>query len=382
MTVLAESRNKVLAGLRFIFISRSSQSSSQSGVGRRLPWPDIARGIAIILVVLHHTIQWLLLEQATDPVWSAVTEFLRTMRMPLFFCISGIFAASWISRKSWRELIAHKLLLLFWVYITWCTIRWLYFLIAPRRGTPEPFYFSRLLAAPFWPTNELWFLYALIVFFVFAKLFYRIPMVNFVLAFLASAVALSGLIHFPNGAVEGVCSYYLLFLVGLYGREFILNWVPRMRLLALLLLCTLWFGSYLLVHLLSIQAFPGIGVILRLFGLSTGLLLAHAVGRVRGTSWLSWMGRNTLPVYVCHVLWIVPLVVLVGLVSPGPSAPIAYFYPLVICFVAIAGSLLIWLLTRKLGLNFLYFPPKFVGRLLSNRLRLGRGKDSSLHPEV
>lgn len=85
----------------------------------RVQWVDAARGIAIILVVLHHSIQGALDADIASDNWSVVTEFVRTMRMPLFFACAGIFAGKWIRTKTWGEMLRSKVLLLMWVYLLW-----------------------------------------------------------------------------------------------------------------------------------------------------------------------------------------------------------------------------------------------------------------------
>ena len=65
----------------------------------RLVWPDLAKGVCILLVVLHHatTKHYVeVLPAGLAPVgelWAGLSPALKPTRMPLFFVISGWFAS-------------------------------------------------------------------------------------------------------------------------------------------------------------------------------------------------------------------------------------------------------------------------------------------------
>src|SRR5262245_4164499 len=75
--------------------------------GPRMVWPDVAKGVCILLVVLWHTVNKHYLQvdwRIGGPVpalWGFVGDQLMTLRMPLFFTISGMFAVSAFHRP-WR----------------------------------------------------------------------------------------------------------------------------------------------------------------------------------------------------------------------------------------------------------------------------------------
>ena len=69
-----------------------------------LLWPDVAKGICILLVVLHHIAgkQYGIvvpagLGQAED-AWLWITAALKPIRMPLYFVVSGLVATSSVAR--------------------------------------------------------------------------------------------------------------------------------------------------------------------------------------------------------------------------------------------------------------------------------------------
>ena len=68
-----------------------------SASGPRVGWPDTAKGICIILVVLWHVVTKHAIEVAgAGPVtdaWVMLNAQLLPLRIPLFFLVSGVFAA-------------------------------------------------------------------------------------------------------------------------------------------------------------------------------------------------------------------------------------------------------------------------------------------------
>lgn len=65
----------------------------------RLGWVDAAKAISIVLVVLTHA-QVELAFIGVSAVWSdAAVDVFATMRMPLFFAASGLFATKWMSSR-------------------------------------------------------------------------------------------------------------------------------------------------------------------------------------------------------------------------------------------------------------------------------------------
>jgi uncharacterized membrane protein YcfT len=88
----------------------------------RLEWMDVAKGACIVLVVLHHSAEWYdeTLLKHESAFWSYFSIGLRPLRMPLFFMISGMLAASAI-HKPLRQLWS-KTGGLYGLYCLWTAI--------------------------------------------------------------------------------------------------------------------------------------------------------------------------------------------------------------------------------------------------------------------
>ena len=98
-------------------------SPTDAAAPTRLGWADIAKGASIVLVVLHHatTKQYDLSVPAhlapIADVWTTLTHALKPVRMPLFFLVSGFFAAKAVHRP-WPS-VTRRISTSAYLYVVW-----------------------------------------------------------------------------------------------------------------------------------------------------------------------------------------------------------------------------------------------------------------------
>jgi uncharacterized membrane protein YcfT len=352
----------------------------------RVDWVDGAKGVAILLVALAHAVQWTVLSGLAPELWNKINLIFIVFRMPLFFLASGLFAASIITR-SWPTLWRTRLSLLVWALLLWTVVRFGYFSVLPNPAGFDETNPIDLLLAPVRPSNGLWFLYALALFFIAAKLMknridWRVQIGGAaVLSVLFFARADTG-----NIAWNGIGRYFVFFLLGCYLRERILAFVNRPSRFGALWL-GLGFGAAFLVLagvILTVDArvpfITGTLVLVSLLALGAGLLVARFLVSYRAMAWLTYVGRNTLPIYVVHVLFVSALTSLlllargqVWLDRLGPALP------LLVAGGAVAASLLFWRLVCDLPVLRFGFavPPWFSGREPAKEVAAGGAASAS-----
>ena len=264
----------------------------------RLDWVDAGRGIAICLVVLFHTVNWLAAAGAEVGAWAEVNRILSSLRMPLFFVLSGLFAGKWLV-ASWRDLWTRKLRLFVWVFLLWTAIGLVAFMVGVRvmlgqgsvRGAVLTF-----LTGPVMPKLELWFIWALAIFFVLAKVTARVPpWAQLAVAATASAVALSGWETASPGG-SGAVKYYAFFLAGVHGRAWVLRLGAEPRRLVTGGLFLAWAGVSLALWWWDLRDVPGLYFLNCVLGVGAGVVLS----RVLTVGVLRRIGARTLPVYLTH----------------------------------------------------------------------------------
>jgi len=360
-------------------------SEASVGAQTRVDWVDGAKGIAIMLVALAHAVQFTVLSGLAPEVWNKINLVFIVFRMPLFFLASGLFAAS-IIKRTWPTLWRTRLSLLVWALLLWTLVRYGYFSLLPNPAGFDETNPVNLLLTPLRPSNGLWFLYALALFFVAAKLLrdhvdWRLQVgVAALLSVLFFARADTG-----NIAWNGIGRYFLFFLLGCYLRQWILDFVNRPSRFGALGL-GLGFGIAFLVLagiVLTVDSrvpfITGTLAFVSLLALGAGLLVARFLIVYRALAWLTYVGRNTLPIYVVHVLF-VSAFTSVLLLARGQTwlDRLGILLPVLVAGAAVAASLLLWRAIGDLPLLRYAFtvPPWFSGRAESNERRPTSATDS------
>ncbi|MGO3885238.1 MAG: acyltransferase family protein, partial [Mycetocola sp.] len=274
----------------------------------RIAWVDSGRGLAIVLVTLFHATNWLAGAGLNEDGWSAFNEVVATLRMPLFFTLSGLFAAKWLT-VSWKTLLTKKLALFLWVFALWGAIGTGTLLIGiAARGEPiNPLgALKQYLLSPLEPRLELWFIWALGLFFVLAKVTRRAPYAAQIgTAAVISALALTDWTALTGSPVgesmnvgwTGMAKYYLFFIAGLLLRQPITRAVNRLSPRRGAVILLVWLAMSLLSVGCGARAIPGFAFVTALCGVAAGFTLARALSRV---PLLGFLGSRTLPIYVTH----------------------------------------------------------------------------------
>lgn len=370
------------------------------GVQRpRLAWADAAKGICIALVVLHHVTgkQYLAalpadLEMVAGP-WLWVMAALKPLRMPLFFVLSGFFAATALGR-SWRSVASARVVSLYYLYVVWLTIQAVVFTFETTLPANRTHGVGEYVEDLAYASTGVWYLYALAAYFVVAKALgaARRPRVVLAVAGVVSAlgwvVPLEGVnrgavlqcfVYFAAGAcfpawVSGVAAYRSRFLtpalaVGYVGAVSV----------------ALWQGWPALV--LCVVAVP----------MAIRVVAALAVWP-RVTAGLGYLGQRTLPVYVLHMPVLAAVAHLPSPV-PGPQVPglsagagwvlatgIAVVYPVLVSAVLISVCLVTHAVAPRVGLGWLFARPHWgpvaraVVRGVPDRFPArGQGPGTSVH---
>jgi uncharacterized membrane protein YcfT len=345
--------------------------------GRRT-WIDAGRGIAIVLVTLYHAVNWSHGAGFDVDIWTRVNATLSSLRMPLFFTISGVLGYPWLTRE-WRSLVDRKILLFLWVFVGWEAISSaVFFLVMTMNGNGHRTSVLHLglqfALTPFFPRFELWFIWVLGIFFVLSKATRRVWwQLQLLVAGAASIFAFSQM-SAPNTGYLGIGKYYVFFIAGMYLRAHILSVERRVTLRVAVPVFVTWavFAFVLNTGVLTSTtrpvavagSLPG-GLFLFAYsvvGLATGVTISHYVASWRT---LRHLGANTLPIYVCHT----PLIMLCtyALYSLGipAGAPlwVSVILPPVLSVLAIVACLQVKALSDRVA-PWLFAAPLWLRQLV------------------
>lgn len=334
----------------------------------RVGWPDVAKGICILLVVLWHVVTKVAVGiPGAGPVtdaWVMLNAQLLPLRIPLFFLVSGMFAARAVSAASggsWRRRAGRLALL----YVVWVLIQTVVLALAPEFDTARATDGWKLLAQLTISPTNLWYLLALAVYLVVGRATRGLPTaVVLPVAFVIAAVAGAGVL--PDlGNLWQLVQNLFFFLVGLRLWAVVERFATRSGFGVLLALAAGYAGALAVVSVLGIRLVPGTWPLLCLvavaFGVSLSVLLDRHVEVVARP--LRWIGRRTLPIYVLHMM---PLALIdAGLHAAGwRTTPVLEAVgPVALTAVVIAICLGVHALLVRCGLGVLFDPLRATDRL-------------------
>jgi peptidoglycan/LPS O-acetylase OafA/YrhL len=274
---------------------------------------DVAKGIAILGVVLLHAHAWL----ASIGVESQVLDFVAgrmTIPLPEFFLVSAlVVSSSLVGPLASRSTLWRRVAPLLWLYLLWQPLVFAYRVFGDLLVTREPVDWSgellRFVAFPVRPNGELWYLWALAVLFVVTFATRRAPaaVVMPVAAVLTIAVFGFGRVilgdtlwHQLGPGLQQLLPHALFVLVGARWGRALLTAARR----------TPWWGAVAAVVVwqgwaVAVSTFPPVakeaGVPLQVvLGSAATFMAAAVVSRARISRPFAALGRGSLPVYILH----------------------------------------------------------------------------------
>lgn len=328
----------------------------------RIPWVDAGRGIAILLVVVLHTTNWLAEAGFDVEAVRAFNATVASLRLPLFFTLAGMFAVKWMT-ASWRDLWRSKLSLLAWVYLVWSVIATFSFMLGLNLQGAHGNYLAQLrdlLWAPALPRFELWFVWALVIFFVAARAGSRLPPTVQLTAAAALAIpALSGMLAGNVGWV-GAAKYFFFFLLGLLLRERLVQWGERRQPLVATAAVVLWAALAIAGATFELAEVPGYYFVTCAAGVLAGVVMSRVLVVVPG---LRYLGGRTLPIYLTHTSFVLVVVWSIWRFGAPPErtpAALALILVVIVAAAAIAASLFLARCVRTAPLmRLLYVQPRW-----------------------
>ncbi|MGO3885241.1 MAG: acyltransferase family protein [Mycetocola sp.] len=331
-------------------------------------WIDTARALAILLVVLFHAVLYLDVTGNAGP-WPRVNNLLDSFRMPLFFALSGLLAASAMTRP-FRSLWSRRLAPLLYLYALWCIIQHgVSWLVGPPVGSdPSVFALLRVLVLP---DANLWFIVALPLYLGLHWMVRSVP--PSIVIGISAAFSLVVPLLIPAAADAWIkpVRYLVFFTLGLLLSTPIRRYAFRITpgLAALIV------GGYLAAvlglraldgalsaddGLLSAVLVPTVRTALGTVAVAAGIALAVVISRQSTgiAPRIARLGQLTLPIYLIHTI---PLMLVAAVPlwimghAPSTSAVWGWVAPPIAAAVAIWFSLLVHRVTS--GIPGLYALP-------------------------
>lgn len=274
---------------------------------------DAAKGICIILVVMFHTFNFFIsknpqfLEAESFKDVQLIIAGLGTMRMPLFFLISGYLAHTAVFNRSWREIFEPRVAMLLWLYILWVWLDWLFrdMLITHFNpvfvlgGEDVPQTIDEFLHDVITGNTPIWYLYALVLFFSACKIGSQHKWLTFSVLLLISVVCRQ-IFSADQWSMRIICGNVVFFCAGCFGKHYVEHITTHFSLRNFILA----FSAFLLFGKITLHydAFdlPGVRILICTCLVIASLYAISLATRHLKLELLQNLGRKTLPIYVMH----------------------------------------------------------------------------------
>ncbi|KRF34058.1 acyltransferase family protein [Nocardioides sp. Soil805] len=340
-------------------------TSRAPGVSDRSEWADTAKALSIVLVVLHHTVgkhlgfvtptQFL----GVGAVWLEFTDALKPVRMPLFFVVSGLFAGSAL-RRPWREVARKRVLNIYYLYALWLGVHMGVFTVFDELPMNRTRGWSELVTNLVVPSSGLWYLYALVAYFLLTRSLLSLdPRV--VVALAAALTLLTPALGIDAVNTASLLQHFFFFAFAAHFPSVVVA-MSRLSLRPTLLVAGAAAAVVAAPMVLGPEARPSRFVI-SLLAVPLAVRLAGVLALWRPAARLgSFLGRRTLPIYVLHVpvLAVLHSFFIESLRIEGTSVVSVLalaVYPLAATFVIIATCLGVERVLSRTGFDWLFTAP-------------------------
>ncbi|MEL6495302.1 MAG: acyltransferase [Cyanobacteria bacterium J06623_7] len=324
---------------------------------QRVEWVDYAKGIAIFLMVLGHTLRGLISSSIIQDSFltQLVDRWIYGFHIPLFFLLSGLFfgRARTQAPAIW---LTKKLKTMVYPYFLWTIMQ-----IALKTGFSGAVNHdadtSLLREIIYDPIDQFWFIYTLFLVSLFFYLASRLGMTAKQLLIVAIALYLAHVVRLNFGG------WGMLYLFRRHAIYFALGSVIGSKAIAPRLSSINTSGLIVAAALLllSVGGLTVMGVqnyllavpLIALLGIAGVICLSLALERLNWGAWLKNWGNLTLQIYLAHT--IASAVLRTVLQKLGIDVPLAHL----VLGTAVGIYVPLWLnlACRRVGFKYLFTWP-------------------------
>lgn len=273
-----------------------TESSGRNAIatGERVAWIDVARGVAIIGVVLFHAGAVAPDGTVARQLWNRFDLAVFTFILPLFFLLSGLLFERALN-EEWRPVLRRRVFPLLYLFVLWSCV--FAVVSAMTKGTVGWDLTQNLTLQ-----TVLWFLPGLALDMLVFRALRRVPPGLHIV--LAASIAFPFAVWFPfdGYGLTHTPHFYVFFALGGLWSSSIKFSVLRSTSPALLIAISASIGLLAAAALLP----GGRAVLYALSPLATVPAVVLVSARIAGSrlprAVLGYIGRRTLPVFLVHAL--------------------------------------------------------------------------------
>lgn len=283
-------------------------------MNRRLDWVDYGKGLGIILVVYGHALSSAYHSGLNVPGHFFVLSdsVVYSFHMPLFFFLSGLFVEHSFNKRGAKRFLADKLGSIAYPYVIWSVLQMSVEFIFSSH-TQRAVRFSDILAIPYRPWEQFWFLYALFLMYVVYTLLNRTGKYStFTIAGLAGILLLFPL---PTSlfVLHGFSEHFIFFAAGILLARYLINgeqpnpsiWMGILFLVTFVAAAYFTFEWQISPQRLPVGRHPFYFLLLAGLGTAAVIYISQYLASRNAFSFLKILGVYSLQIYLAHMFAVV-----------------------------------------------------------------------------
>lgn len=330
------------------------------GKEKRIEWLDIAKGIAIVLVVIGHvgSSYFSAGQQKTSWLFNFTHKFIYSFHMALFMFISGyLFINKSDKKKQIKSILINS-------YIIFSAI-WVGLKIAFSSIVNTKLSLYDMLLIPVFPISFMWFIYALMLMEIMQIVVENLGTngkcihigISLILLMLQPYLASKSIFDtgyvFSDLIVSDIMQNYFYFLLGNYFGKAIIDLISAHRAISILAGALL-----LLVNFMSYKYDFVINGVFKIALAIIGIIWLISICMRLENKALVFVGQRTLPIYVLHGICIAATRVLLGKLGLNDSYGMSSLF---ICtLVGTCVPLAMYEICVYCRLDFVFTPRKYI----------------------
>ncbi len=327
---------------------------------QRTDWVDYGKGIGIILVVYGHLLSsgYHAHIKINEHFFELPDSIIYSFHMPFFFFLTGLFVEQSLLKRGTCGFLVNKFQHLAYPYLIWSLLQTsieLYFTSHTHRGIRM----DDLLAIPYQPWSQFWFLYALFLMYVAYGMLNMFKKYAIALMIICAGVLFFFPINTDIAALHSFSIEFLFFVFGILTKKYLIGpksyYVPTTITGAAFILFAgssyFIFTTQIAPTRLTDGSHPFYFLYLSTLGILFCIGLSQLVARKNGCYFLKVIGILSLPIYLIHMIagMAARTILLKFFHINNPAAHIG-----VGTFVALVAPMLIYQSSLKLQFPYLF----------------------------
>lgn len=329
---------------------------------------DVAKGIAIIAVVLGHVVTSYHNSNMmmNDAIPNYLCKLVYSFHMPLFFMISGYLVST--KEFGWSSCwpAVRKILISYGIpYVAFCVFSFV-FKLAFAGSVNTAVSFTDLLLIPFYPIGMMWFLYALLVVSVLHILLSCIfvnKSIRLIVELSISAIVLIVAVTFGKSdlGIYDSAKYWFWFSFGIYACPRIIGYLHNKQSLVCLIVGGI--AYCVIVFLLPEHNIKWLSVAITiLMAMGGSLIVWQSAKLCSNNKLLNNVGQLSLPIYLIHS-YVISLTRI--LLTRAQIPDLGGMVPLIVCTIlGVCLPILVYnyIVKRTVFLDFFIRPNKYISK--------------------